>query len=245
MNLDLEDKVVFVTGGTGAIGKAIVRAFIAEGAIVIFTCNRAEAKMADLMSSSKDGRCIGYKMAVTDQRGMEAIAKEVYETYKRIDILINNAGIAEVMPFPLIDEEDWDETFNVNAKGTFLTTKEIVRFMIKNGSGSIINIGSLAAERIMEVPVHYAASKAAVTGFTLSLARELARYNIRVNCVVPGLIDGGVGLNTPEKQRKQYIDFCLSGRLGTPEEVADFIVFMASSRASFVNGQIMQVDGGI
>lgn len=245
MNLDLKDKVVFITGGTGALGNEMVRAFADEGAIVCFTYNRAEKKAADLTAAYEPGRCTGYKMPVTDQEGMAAIAKTVYDTNQRIDILVNNAGVAEVLPFPLIDVEDWDETFDVNVKGAFIATKEIARFMIKNRSGSIINIGSLAGERIMEVPVHYAASKAAMTGFTLSLAREFSRYNIRVNCVVPGLIDGGVGLNTPDKQKNQYIDFCLAGRMGAPSEVASVVLFMASSRASFVNGQIIQVDGGI
>jgi len=245
MNLELKDKVVFVTGGTGAIGKEIVRAFLEEGSIVVFTYNRAEKKAAELIAVSGEERCSGYKMSVTDQKGMARIAKEVYDKYKRIDILVNNAAVAEVLPFPLIDEEDWDETINVNVKGTFITTKEIARFMIKNNSGSIINIGSLAGERIMEVPVHYATSKAAITGFTLSLTKELSRYNIRVNCIVPGLIEGGVGLNTPDKQKKQYIDFCMSGRMGKAEEIANVIVFVASTKASFVNGQIIQVDGGI
>lgn len=245
MNLELKDKVVFVTGGTGSIGKEIVRAFLEEGSIVIFTYNRAEKKAAELLAESGDDRCTGYKVSVTDQKEMTRIAKEVYEKYKRIDILVNNAAVAEVLPFPLIDVEDWDEAMNVNVKGTFITTKEIVRYMIKNSSGSIINIGSLAGERIMEVPVHYATSKAAITGFTLSLTKELSRYNIRVNCIVPGLIEGGVGLNTPEKQKKQYVDFCMTGRMGRPEEVASVIVFVASSKSSFVNGQIIQVDGGI
>lgn len=245
MNLGLNGKVVLVTGGTGAIGREIIRAYIDEGATVVFTYNRAEKKAAEIMEHFGSDRCQGHKVPATDRAGIAALAKSVYDRHGRIDVLVNNAAVAEVLPLPLLDEEDWDECMDVNVKGPFIVTKEVARFMIKNTSGSIINIGSLAGERIMEVPVHYATSKAAMTGFTLALCKELSRYNIRVNCIVPGLIDGGVGLNTSERQKKQYLEYCMCGRLGRPGEVADVIAFVSSERASFINGQVITVDGGI
>ena len=245
MDLQLHDKIVLVTGGTGAIGREIVRVFIEEGAKVVFLYYRAEKKAAALATSFGTESCRGFQISVLDQPGIAGVAQEVYESFGAIDILINNAGMTDVLPFPLIEEDDWDECLDVNAKGTFLVTKEAARYMIKQRSGAIINIGSLAGERILEVPVHYATAKAALTGFTLSLAKEFGRFNIRVNCVVPGLVDGGVGRNTTEKQRQQYLDFCTSGRLGKPEEVADLVTFLASPRAAYINGQIVHIDGGI
>ncbi len=245
MDLGLTGKVVFITGGTGDIGCEIVSSFINEGAKVAFTYNRAEKKASDLVEKLGSENCVAYKVSVLDQEGLKRISKEVFDRFGAIDILVNNAAIAQVLPLPLIEEEEWDELMDINVKGTFLVTKQIVRFMIKKKQGTIINLGSLAGERIMEVPVHYATSKAAITGFTLSLAKELSRYNIRVNCVVPGLINGGVGKNTPDKQKAQYIEFCTLKRLGEPNEVSDLVLFLASSRASYINGQIIHVDGGI
>ncbi|MCK5683100.1 SDR family oxidoreductase [bacterium] len=245
MDLGLTGKVVFITGGTGDIGNEIVKSFVLEGAKVAFTYNRADKKAEDLVKKLGSENCVAYKISVLDKEGLKKTAKEVFDRFGAIDILVNNAAIAQVLPLPLIEEEEWDELMDINVKGTFLVTKELVRFMIKKKQGTIINLGSLAGERIMEVPVHYATSKAAITGFTLSLAKELSRYNIRVNCVVPGLINGGVGQNTPDKQKAQYIEFCTLKRLGEPREVSDLILFLASSRASYINGQIIHVDGGI
>jgi len=162
-----------------------------------------------------------------------------------VDILINNAGVTQVMPFALIEEEDWDRIMDVNVKGMFLVTKAFVRGMIRRKTGSIVNLGSLAGMRVLEVPVHYATAKSAVVGFTLALARELSRYGIRVNAVVPGLLAGGVSSNVPEPQRRDYLDHCTLGRAGTSQEVAQLIAFLASERASYINAQAIHIDGGI
>lgn len=245
MDLGLQNKIVFLTGGTGDIGKEIVRCYIEEGATVIFIYNRAKQKADELMAQFGRDQCIGFQASILDQKRMAELTKQIFEKFKSIDILVNNAGITDVLPFPLIEEEDWDECMDINTKGTFIVTKEVVRYMIKNRSGMIINMGSLAGERILEVPVHYATAKAAITGFTLSLTKELARYNIRVNCVVPGLIDGGVGRSATNRQKEKYLEFCTSKRLGRPEEVAHLIVFLSSPKASYINGQIIHIDGGL
>lgn len=245
MDLNLKDKIVFLTGGTGDIGREIVRAYIEEGAIVCFLYHRAEQKAAELMDTYGKDRCIGFQASVLDREALAGIAKTLFDSYQKIDILVNNAGVTDVLPFPLIDEEDWDECMDINTKGTFLVTKEVARYMLKKRSGSIINMGSLAGERILEVPVHYATAKAGLTGFTLALTKEFSRYNIRVNCVVPGLIDGGVGRRTTKKQKEQYLEFCTSKRLGRAEEVASLIVFLSSPKADYINGQIIHIDGGI
>jgi len=127
----------------------------------------------------------------------------------------------------------------------FLVTKEVIRSMIRCKRGVVINIGSLAGHRLLEVPVHYATAKAGVSGFTLSLAKELSRYNIRVNEVVPGLLSKGVGQLVPEKERAEYLRYCAAGRPGEPEEVADVVAFLASEKAQYINAQRVFVDGGI
>ena len=142
------------------------------------------------------------------------LARTIEEQWGPVDILVNNAGLAQVLPFAMIEEKDWDLMMDVNVKGMFLVTKAFARGMIRRKSGSIVNIGSLAGMRMLEVPVHYATAKSAVVGFTLSLARELGRYHVRVNAVVPGMLTEGVSVNVPAKQRKEYETYCALGRVG-------------------------------
>jgi 3-oxoacyl-[acyl-carrier protein] reductase len=154
-------------------------------------------------------------------------------------------GATQVMPLALIDGPDWDAAMAVNLKSMFHFVKAVARGMIRRRAGAIVNLGSIGGHRLLEVPVHYAASKAGVSGLTLSVAKELCRYGVRVNEVVPGLIEGGVGENVSERQRAQYAQYCALGRPGRPEEVAEVVAFLASERASYVNAQSIVVDGGL
>jgi NAD(P)-dependent dehydrogenase (short-subunit alcohol dehydrogenase family) len=158
---------------------------------------------------------------------------------------VNNAGVTQVLPFALIEEEDWDRVLDTNVKGLFLVTKAFARAMIRRKRGAIVNLGSLAGMRVLEVPVHYATAKSAVIGFTLALARELGRYHIRVNAVVPGLLTEGVSNQVPDKQREDYIQHCTLARAGRPEEVGELVAFLASDRAAYLNAQAIPIDGGI
>jgi 3-oxoacyl-[acyl-carrier protein] reductase len=245
--MTLSDRVAIVTGGTGAIGAAVVRALAREGADIAITYRRREAESEELVSQveSLGRRALAGRVQANDAAAVEAFSTRVEEELGRIDVLVNNLGATQVLPFALIDEADWDEMMNVNLKSMFLFSKAAARGMIRRRAGVIVNVGSLAGHRLLEVPVHYAAAKAGVSGFTRALAKELSRYGVRVNEVTPGLIEGGVGTNASERQREEYERYCTLGRSGTPEEVAEVVAFLASDRASYVNAQSITVDGGI
>ena len=243
----LEGRTAFVTGGTGAVGAAIVRCLAHHGARVAFSFLAQEAKAHRLVDElARDDRLVkAYPLDVLDAAAATRLAGTIEQELGPVDVLVNNAGVTQVLPFALIEEEDWDRIMDVNVKGLFIVTKAFVRGMIRRQRGAIVNLGSLAGMRVLEVPVHYATAKSAVVGFTLSLARELSRYHVRVNCVVPGMLTDGVSVNIPEKQQEDYRQHCTVGRAGTPEEVAELVAFLASDRSSYINAQAIHIDGGI
>lgn len=243
----LKNRVALVTGGTGAVGAAVVRCLARHGARVAFTFLGEKQRAAELEKELSTGSAgvKAFPLDVLDAPAIPRLAEQIESEFGAVDIIVNNAGLTQVMPFALIEEEDWDRVMDVNVKGMFLVTKAFVRAMIRRKRGAVINLGSLAGMRVLEVPVHYAAAKSAVVGFTLALAREMARYNIRVNAVVPGLLAGGVSANVPDKQREDYIAHCTLGRAGTPDEVAELVAFLASDRASYINAQAIHIDGGV
>jgi NAD(P)-dependent dehydrogenase (short-subunit alcohol dehydrogenase family) len=237
-----EERIALVTGGSGALGAAIVRVLTRDRFRVAFTW-RAGAEAATALAEETGATAFQADLTVKAQA--EAAVRGVVERFGAIDVLVNNAGRTQVMPFALIEDEDWDAIMDANLKTMFLVTREAVRGMIGRKSGVIVNVGSLAGQRLLDVPVHYATAKAGVTGFTLALAKELSRYNIRVNEVVPGLLSEGVGRMVPEKEVAEYIRFCAAGRVGTPEEAAEVVAFLASDRSRYVNAQSVFVNGGI
>ena len=236
------DRTILITGGSGAVGSALVRRFAADGWKTAFTYRKNIASAKKLEAETLAS---GFQAELCDRSQVRVAVAAAIERFGRIDVLVNNAGRTQVMPFALIEESDWDEVIAANLKSMFLMTQEVVRDMIRRKAGVIINIGSLAGHRLLEVPVHYATAKAGVSGFTLSLAKELSRYGIRVNEVVPGLLSEGVGRLVPEKEMAEYVHYCAAGRPGTPQEVAEVVGFLASDKAGYVNAQSIYVDGGI
>ncbi len=243
----LKGKTAFVTGGSGAVGQAIVETMVREGCRVAYSYknNPEKAHRLDQTLSSAGAFIQSYPLDVLDKQASIALAATIENEIGPIDILVNNAGVVQVLPFAMIEEEDWDLVMDVNMKGMFLVTKAFARGMIRRKKGTIINMSSLAGMRMLEVPVHYAAAKSAVHGFTLALARELGRYNIRVNAVVPGMLTDGVSVNIPAQQQEHYREHCAMQRAGTPKEVAELVTFLASDRSGYINAQAILVDGGI
>jgi len=224
------------------VGRAIVRRFVRGGHEVAFTFLGGKEPADALVAETG---ALALQADLTQPAQVERMVQDAVAKLGQIDVLVNNAGRTQVMPLPLIEAEDWDDILGANLKSMFLVTREVVRGMIARKKGIIINMGSLAGHRLLEVPVHYAAAKAGVTGFTLALARELARSHIRVNEVVPGLLDDGVGRLVPDKERAEYLRYCAAARAGKPEEVADVVAFLAGPGANYMNAQSVFVDGGI
>jgi len=235
-------RIALVTGGSGALGSAIVRRLCKDGVSVAFTFKTNQTAAETVANETG---AVAFQADLTDSRQVKMMVQQVLERFGQIDVLVNNVGMTQVMPFALIEEEDWDELMAANLKTMFLVTREVARGMVARKAGVIINIGSLAGHRVLEVPVHYATAKAGVSGFTLSLAKEFSRYNIRVNSVVPGLLDDGVGRMVPERGLAEYVRYCTTGRPGKTDEVAEVVAFLASDKAQYVNAQNIFVDGGI
>ena len=236
------DKTALVTGGSGAVGGAITRKLVADGWRVAFTWKSNEDAARSL---AEETSASGFRMNLVDREQVERGIGVILDEFGHIDGLVNNAGLTQVMPFAMIEEDDWDEIIAANLKSMFLVTREVARGMIQRKAGAIVNIGSLAGHRLLEVPVHYATAKAGVTGFTLSLAKEFSRYGIRVNEIVPGLLNAGVGAMVPERELKEYMNYCAAGRPGEPREVAEAVAFLLSDAAGYINAQSVHINGGI
>jgi 3-oxoacyl-[acyl-carrier protein] reductase len=240
----LENRVAFITGGSRGIGRALCQVFSREGAKVAFNYNK-DHKSAEETLSLLDGPKKAYQCSVLDAKAFEQTVNEVERDLGPIDILINNAGVTQIMPFAMIEEEDWDMVMDVNVKGVYIASRVVARRMIRRQYGRIVNMGSLAGTRVLEAPVHYCTSKAAINGFTQSLAKELARYNILVNCLAPGLLDEGVGLKISEPKLKDYVAHCGVKRLGNSTEIAEFAAFLCSDKNTYMTGGIIVVDGAL
>lgn len=238
-----KNKTVFVSGGTGYLGQGICRAFAGYGAKVIFSYGKNRKAAISLQKELKGSMPV--QINLRDADDIEKKIEDVYEKTGKIDVLVNCAGVSSVMPLALLEEDDIDLMTDINVKAPILLTKAVVRGMIRNKGGAIVNLGSLAGERLLDVPVTYAATKASMGGFTFALATELKRFGIRANCVVPGLMEGGVASGVPAEHRKDFIAHCAAGRMGTEKDIGEAVCFLASDKAAYINGQKLFVDGGI
>jgi NAD(P)-dependent dehydrogenase (short-subunit alcohol dehydrogenase family) len=239
----LEGKRILVTGGSRGLGQALCRTFIVRGARVAFTWTRDETGARETLDTCPGARA--FQVSVLDSAGSVAMASALEKEWGGLDVLVNNSGVSQAFPIALLEEEDWDHVMDVNVKGAFLTSKAVLPGMIRRRAGVILNIGSLAGARMLAAPVHYCTSKAALKGMTQALAKELARYSIRVLCLAPGLLEDGIGRNVPDYSLADYLKHCALGRVGTFAEVSEFAAFLVSDLNSYMNGETIIMDGGL
>ena len=242
----LENKIALVTGAARGIGQAIALQLAADGADLALCDVKAEW-LADTLAKVKalGRRAEGYAMDVANAAAVgEAVAK-VLADFGRIDVLVNNAGITRDTLLIRMTEEDWDAVLDINLKGAFLTTKAVVKSMMKQRSGAIVNIASVVG--IMGNPgqANYTASKAGLIALTKTTAKEMGSRNIRVNAVAPGFIHTAMTDKLSEPVKDAMLKMVPLGRLGEPEDVAKAVAFLASDNAAYVNGQTLAVCGGM
>ena len=248
--MNLDERVAIVTGSARGIGKQIARELFQAGAAVV---------VADLSQDDADAACreigesagpeaaervVGFACDVSKAESVEALFRQVKDHFGRLDILVNNAGITRDSLFIRMTHEQWKQVIDVNLNGTYHCCHYAMSMIRKSPQGRIVNVSSIAASGNIG-QANYAASKAGVVGLTRTLALELARRHVTVNAVAPGFIDTEMTRAVPDKDRQHWIDNVPAGRAGSPEDVANAVLFLASDDASFITGEVLFVDGGL
>ena len=243
----LENQVVLVTGGSRGIGKSVALACAREGARVIinYAGNVKAAEETVKEISDLGQKCLAVQADVSKLADVERLIEEATAEFGKIDVLVNNAGITRDGLLMRMKEEDWDAVIETNLKGVFLCTKAVIRGMMKQRSGRIINMTSVVGVMGNAGQANYAAAKAGVIGFTKSTAKELASRGITVNAIAPGFIHSDMTAILPESVKEEMIKAIPIGRMGEADEVADTVLFLASNSARYITGQVIHVDGGM
>lgn len=245
--MDFEDRVALVTGAASGIGKAVALAFAAEGATVAIADLDGDGAAA--VAAETAGGHLAVTMDVTSTASVVAGVEEVVSALGRIDVLVNVAGWDRIVPFVETNEDLWDRVIAVNFRGVLATCHAVLPHMIEQSSGAIVNTASEAGRSGSSGEAVYSGAKGGVISFTKTLAREVARHNIRVNTVAPGLTDTPLLDSMIEDGNEKLIDAIVRAtpirRLGKPEEIAEAVLFLASNRSSFVTGQTLGVGGGL
>jgi len=243
----LENKTAIITGATRGIGKGIAIAFAKQGAHVAFTYSSSVAAATELEAELKafGVNAKGYQSNAANFDAAQELAKNVLEEFGSIDVLVNNAGITKDNLLMRISEDDFDKVIEVNLKSVFNLTKAVIRPMMKQRSGSIINMSSVVGLKGNAGQSNYAASKAGIVGFSKSVALELGSRNIRSNVVAPGFIETEMTAKLDEKVVEGWRNEIPLKRGGTPEDIANACVFLASDMSAYITGQTLSVDGGM
>ena len=243
----LENRTALITGASRGIGKGIATEFAKQGANVAFTFNASVEAAKELESELESFgiKAKGYQSNAANFEAAQELVKEVLEDFDSLEILINNAGITKDNLLMRISEEDFDTVIEVNLKSVFNLTKAVIRPMMKQREGSIINMSSVVGVKGNAGQANYAASKAGILGFTKSVALELGSRNIRCNAIAPGFIETEMTAKLDEKTVEQWRKDIPLKRGGSPEDVANACIFLASDLSSYITGQTLNVDGGM
>jgi 3-oxoacyl-[acyl-carrier protein] reductase len=243
----LEGKVAVVTGASRGIGRAIAERLAAEGARVVVNYRNSADQAAEVVAAieAQGGEAIACQADVSDWAQSQALMQMATDRWGTIDILVNNAGTTRDKLLMMMKESDWDLVIDTNLKSVFNCCKAVARGMVRQRSGRIINITSVAGLAGNPGQTNYAASKAGIVGFTKSLAKELGARHITVNAVAPGYVPTALTNNLPEALQQAAIDHTPLGRFGKPEEIAAAVAFFAADEAAFITGQVLSVDGGL
>jgi len=244
--MKLEGKIALVTGATRGLGKAMAERLAREGATVVVT-GRDAARAAEVAREIAAGgaRAFGFRLEVSDAESVAELLRQVEDQVGAVDILVNNAGVTRDTLLLRMSDEEWDEVIRVNLTGAYRLAKGVLRGMMKKRWGRIINISSVVGLIGNPGQTNYAASKAALIGFTKSLAREVASRGITVNAVAPGFIETDMTGALSKEQQERLAERIPLGRIGRPEEVASCVAFLASDDASYITGHTLVVDGGL
>lgn len=245
--MQLKDKVAIVTGGTRGIGKAICLILAGAGATVIANFSKDDLAAEALREEAKSkGLSIGlFKADVTEFNQVKEMVEKTFAQHGRIDILVNNVGLVRDNFLMLMSDDDWDSLVKANLTSLFYCCKTVIRKMIPQRSGKIINISSISGLLGTSGQANYAATKGGMISFTKSLARELGSFNIHVNALAPGLIESEIASRMPREKVEAIIRSTCLGRMGKPEEAAKAVLFLASEDSDYITGQTIIVDGGI
>jgi 3-oxoacyl-[acyl-carrier protein] reductase len=245
--VDLKGKVAIVTGGSRGIGRAIAKALASAGCSVVITYKSSSQQAQEVVDEiSREGiKALAFQADSAKLEDAQRVVDEVLKIFGKIDILINNAGITRDNLFIRMSESEWDDVIETNLKGVFNFTKAVIKHMIAQRSGKIINIASVVGLIGNPGQVNYAASKAGIIGFTKALAKEVASRNIQVNVVAPGYVETEMTEKLSEEQKKRLFELIPAKRIAKPDEIAYVVRFLSSAEADYITGQVIVVDGGL
>jgi 3-oxoacyl-[acyl-carrier protein] reductase len=243
--LELEGRVALVTGASRGIGRAIALRLAAQGATVIAGARGTNAQAVADEIVAAGGRATAVALDITDPASVDAAVAGALAAHQRVDILVNNAGITKDQLMLRMKREDWDAVLNTNLTGAYTCVQAVLKTMVKQRAGRIINITSVVGQAGNAGQVNYAASKAGLIGFTKALALEVASRGITVNAVAPGLIETDMTKGISEGAHEEWAARIPLKRLGTPDDIANAVTFLASDEASYITGQVLAVNGGM
>ena len=246
--MDNSGRVVVITGGSIGIGRTVALKFAEENAkivIIHYDPDESAANKALNMLAQKGVMAESHKVDVSSLKGVEVLFENIYSSFGKVDVLVNNAGITRDNLLMRMSEDEWDMVIKVNLNSVFNCTKAVIRPMIKQRRGSIVNISSVVGQIGNAGQANYSASKAGILGFTKTVAREVAGRGITVNAVAPGFIDTQMTASLSDKVKDSFLQQIPMGRIGKPEDVAEAVYWLCSDGASYITGQTIHVSGGM